>query len=284
MLRKRIDDSVELANCKLLSPPAATDQQLELVHTREYVQQVVTGGFSDVEMRRLGFPWSPKMVERSRRSTGASIAAARAALSDGISGNLAGGTHHAFADSGQGYCVFNDVCVAAKVMRDEERVQRSLIVDCDVHQGNGTAAITRGDADLFSLSMHCDKNYPFRKTPSDLDVELPQGTSDEVYLSALKDALDRACDMFEPELVFFLAGADPYEDDRLGHLKISKDGLRLRDKIVFDFFAAKRVPVAFCMAGGYAPNVNDIVDIHFETVRVASRIYLDMKSSQIGLT
>lgn len=284
MLRKRIDEAVELSHCQLLTPQAATNEQLTLVHAPDYVQQVVDGAFSDVEMRRLGFPWSPLMVERSRRSTGASVAAAQAALVDGISGNLAGGTHHAFADSGQGYCVFNDVCVAARVVKKQNSIRKSLVIDCDVHQGNGTASIAANDTDLFSLSMHCDKNYPFRKTSGDLDVALPEGTTDEVYLCKLKTALDQACETFEPEMVFYLAGADPFEGDRLGHLRISKHGLRLRDEIVFEFCVAKSLPVAFCMAGGYAPNVNDIVDIHYETVCVASRIFQRLKSSKICST
>ena len=215
-------------------------------------------------VRRIGFPWSPAMVERSRRSAGATIAAARAALDDGAAVNLAGGTHHAFADRGEGYCVFNDVAVAARLLQHEGRCRRVAVVDCDVHQGNGTAAIFRDDPTVFTFSMHGAKNYPFRKETSDLDVELRDGTDDAAYLAALGGALPAVLARQQPELVFYLAGADPYEGDRLGRLRVSMAGLERRDALVFDACRAAGVPVAVAMSGGYAPDVDDIVAIHAE--------------------
>ncbi|MEM9412141.1 MAG: histone deacetylase [Planctomycetota bacterium] len=270
LLRERILNTDLSQKCALLTPLAATDQQLTLVHSRDYVQRVVTGGLSELEIKRIGFPWSLKMVERSRRSTGASICAAKAALEEGISGNLAGGTHHAFADSGQGYCVFNDVCVAAKTIQAENGIGKVLFVDCDVHQGNGTSSIARNDESLFAFSMHCDKNYPFKKTVGDLDVELSVGAGDPIYLHQLEISLCQIFERFVPDLVFYLAGADPFEGDRLGKLNLTKEGLLQRDKTVFQFFSERSIPVAFCMAGGYAPDVKDIVDIHFATVSCAA--------------
>ena len=272
-LRNRIEATlVPEGRCELLLPPAATDEQLSLVHTRGYLEAIKTGELTDVEQRRIGFPWSPKMVERSRRSTGASIAAARAAIKDGVAVNLAGGTHHSFADSGQGFCVFNDACVAAKVLQTEGLAKRVMIVDLDVHQGNGTAAITKDDPTVYSFSMHCSKNYPFRKTEGDLDVALPPATEDEYYLAQMRFGLKRAVDGFDPDCVFYLAGADPFVDDRLGLLSLTKAGLQSRDEGVLDFFGRRDVPVAIAMAGGYADEIEDIVDIHFATVQAALQL------------
>ncbi len=273
LLRQRIVESGALAGCELCVPPAATNQQLSLAHTADYIHKVQTGSFSDVELRRIGFPWSKKMVERSRRSTGATIAAAESALEQQLSGNLAGGTHHAFANSGQGYCVFNDVCVAARILQSKHGIRNILVIDCDVHQGNGTASIASQDPSLFTFSMHCDTNYPFKKTNGDLDVALPPGTDDHNYLTALRESLDKIEQMFQPDFIFYLAGADPYEHDRLGKLKISKNGLRKRDEFVFQFCAFRQIPVVFCMAGGYAQDVDQIVDIHFSTVFEAHRCF-----------
>ena len=251
-------------------PPPASDEQLLLVHTPAYLASIKSGELTDLQIRRIGFPWSPKMVERSRRSTGASIAAGRSAIQRGISVNLAGGTHHSFADSGQGYCVFNDVCVAARVLQQEKRIQTALFVDLDVHQGNGTSSIASGDSTLFSFSMHCEKNYPFQKTDGDLDVALPAGTTDQTYLAKLEEALRCIQDRFRPDIVFYLAGADPFEGDRLGLLSVSKTGLRQRDQTVIGYFRDRKVPIAISMAGGYANNHHDIVDIHTTTVLTAA--------------
>ena len=269
LLRERLAVCEFAEQLRLDNPPAAADEQLLLVHTAEYLDRVVTGQLSDLEIRRIGFPWSEMMVERSRRSTGASIAAGFAAMEAGVAGNLAGGTHHSFADHGQGYCVFNDVCVAARCLQQAGLVQNVLVVDCDVHQGNGTAAIVQDDSSIFSFSMHCQKNYPFRKTANDMDVALPERTSDAEYLDSLQLNLDKIFSMFDAEFVFYLAGADPFEGDRLGLLSLTKEGLRRRDEILFSECQARSIPVAFCMAGGYAPDVDDIVDIHFATVEMA---------------
>ena len=267
LLRERIACS-ELA-VELLIPPAATDEQLLLVHSQEYLDKVKTGQLSKLEQRRIGFPWSEKMVERSRRSTGATIAAGFAAAEDGMAFNLAGGTHHAFADSGQGYCVFNDTCVAARVLQAAGLIAKALIVDCDVHQGNGTSAIAKDDPSLYSFSMHCSKNFPFQKTEGDLDVALPPGTDDATFLHHLKESLTKIEKRITPDIVFYLAGADPFEEDRLGQLGLTQQGLLERDKFVFDYFCDRSIPVATCMAGGYADDINKIVDLHFATVEAA---------------
>ena len=269
LLRERIAETLVDRGAQLLLPPAATDQQILLVHTREYLDRVQYGGLSQLEQRRIGFPWSLKMVERSRRSTGATIAAARAALSDGIAFNLAGGTHHAFADRGQGFCVFNDVCVAARVLQSAGEIERAMVVDCDVHQGNGTAAITEGDDSIFTFSMQCGSNFPFRKTDGDLDINLPAGSGDQEYLAAMSDGLESSFDRFKPDIVFYLAGADPYAGDRLGQLDVSKPGLKARDEMLLSRCTEAGYPVAVSMAGGYANDVSDIVDIHFATVETA---------------
>ena len=250
--------------------PAATWDELRLAHDAAYVQAVSTGTLAPDVQRRIGFPWSPGMVERSRRSAGATIAAARAAFDDGVAVNLAGGTHHAFSDRGEGYCVFNDVAIAARVIQREARAARVAVVDCDVHQGNGTAAIFRHDPSVFTFSMHGEKNFPFRKEQSDLDVELADGTGDDDYLAALEAHLPRVLSHHEPDLVFYLAGADPYEGDRLGRLRLTFDGLRRRDAFVFAQCLAARVPVAVAMSGGYAPDIDDIVRIHLQTVAAAA--------------
>ncbi len=278
LLRNRIDAVSQDFGIELQSASAANDEQLLLVHTQDYLQKVVTGNLSPLEIRRLGFPWSEKMVIRSRHSTGASIDAGRMALVDRVSGNLAGGTHHSFANSGQGYCVFNDVCVAIRVLQSEGLIKNALVVDCDVHQGNGTASIANNDDSIFAFSMHCDKNYPFQKTDGDFDVALPPGTGDKEYLNSLANSLDEICVNFSPDLIFYLAGADPYIDDRLGHLSLTKMGLKRRDELVFEFATSAQIPISFCMAGGYAANVKDIVDIHFSTVEVALAHHLNRET------
>lgn len=272
LLRERILES-GLEGIELLVPEAASDGQLALVHHVEYIERVKTGQLSDLEMRRIGFPWSLKMVERSRRSVGASIEAGRAALVDGIAVNLAGGTHHAFPDCGQGYCVFNDVAVAARNLQREQRCKNVLFIDLDVHQGNGTAAIARNDETLFAFSMHCDRNYPFRKENGDLDVAIPQGAGDTIYLEQLETSLARIENRFRPDVVFYLAGADPFEGDRLGLLRITREGLARRDQLVFEWCARKGLPCAISMAGGYAVHVPHIVDIHFSTVASALAVF-----------
>jgi acetoin utilization deacetylase AcuC-like enzyme len=270
-LRQRVLDAAWAADCSLELPPAATWDELLRVHEESYLRRVFAGELSELEQRRIGFPWSEKMVERCRRSTGASLAAARAAKRDGVAVNMAGGTHHAMPDAGSGYCVFNDVTVAARALQHEGQARRVLFVDLDVHQGNGTAAITAGDSTLFSFSMHGDNNFPFRKTDSDLDVALPDGTGDEDYLAALDGALTQIGGKFPADFVFYLAGADTWAGDRLGKLAVSKVGLLARDEMVLEWCRKRQVPIAICMAGGYAPDIDDIVDIHFQTIEAAYR-------------
>lgn len=269
-LRTRVLESELGPACQLEIPPAATWEQLARVHTADYLNRVQVGSLSDIEQRRIGFPWSTKMVERSRRSTGASIAAARAALEQGVGINMAGGTHHAMPDAGGGYCVFNDVAVAARELQAAHGIDHVLFIDLDVHQGNGTAACAAGDSSLFAFSMHGDTNYPFRKTDGDLDVALREGTGDLAYLSALDEALAWIEERFPADFVFYVAGADAWVGDRLGKLSLSKQGLLLRDERVFRWCADRNLPVSVCMAGGYAPNISDIVDIHFQTISTAN--------------
>jgi acetoin utilization deacetylase AcuC-like enzyme len=221
------------------------------------------------EQRRIGFPWSREMVERSRRSSGATLAAARAALDDGVGINLAGGTHHAFRARGEGYCVFNDSAIAALALQAQGCIRRAVILDCDVHQGNGTAAILAGDPTVFTFSIHGANNFPFDKEASDLDIELPDGTGDGEYLDALEKGVCRALSAAQPDLAIYLAGADPFEGDRLGRLALTKAGLAARDRLVFELCRGAGVPVAVTMAGGYARAVEDTVDIHFATVAAA---------------
>jgi len=279
-LRRRVAGSDLFAGDALVVPPAATDSQLRLCHTSDYVSAVASGSLTAAEIRRIGFPWSPQMVERSRRSTGATIAAARAALIDGVAANLAGGTHHAFADAGEGYCVFNDTAVAIRVLQSEGAVRRACVIDLDVHQGNGTAALLGGRRDVFTLSIHGVKNFPLRKMPSHLDVALADGTGDEAYLAALAAALDRVRDAGPFDLAIYLAGADPYAGDRLGRLNLSKAGLAGRDEMVIRWCQTHRAPLVISMAGGYAPDIDDIVDIHFRTLGLAGRSVSWDKSSE----
>jgi acetoin utilization deacetylase AcuC-like enzyme len=269
LLRQRVVESGLFAPEELCVPHAATDEEIIRAHDPDYLHRIQHGLLTAQEIRRIGFPWSPQMVERSRRSSGATIEACRAALEDGFAANLAGGTHHAFRDCGQGFCVFNDSAIAARAMQAEGRVLRVVIIDCDVHQGNGTAAILADDPTIFTFSIHGAKNFPFHKERSDLDIELDDGVDDAIYLAALERGLQQALELAQAELAIFLAGADPYVDDRLGRLALSKDGLAERDRLVFDACQVAGLPMAITMAGGYAPQIEDIVDIHFQTIRTA---------------
>ncbi|MFM7517936.1 MAG: histone deacetylase [Pirellula sp.] len=255
-----------------LEPPAASIEQLSLAHDSEYVERVVHGDLTEKELKRIGFPWSPEMVERSCRSSGATLAAARAALGEGIAVNLAGGTHHAMRGAGEGYCVFNDAAVTIRTMVHEGLIERACVIDCDVHQGNGTAEILGKDSNVFTFSIHCAKNFPSRKYPSHLDVDLQEGTGDLAYLAELEQGLAQVMSAGPYDLAIYLAGADPYVGDRLGRLALSKEGLRMRDRLVLDVLTERGIPIAVAMAGGYAPDVNDIVDIHAMTVQESARI------------
>jgi acetoin utilization deacetylase AcuC-like enzyme len=271
-LRERIIAEGILARSEVQEAPAASWDDLRLIHTREYVDAVATGTLPREAQRRIGFPWSPAMVERSRRSVGATLAACRAALRDGVAVNLAGGTHHSFADRGEGYCIFNDVAVGARALQRDGDALRIAVVDCDVHQGNGTAAIFKDDPTVFTFSMHGAQNFPFRKEVSDLDVPLEDGTGDGEYLPLLAHHLEDVLIGHRPDFVFYLAGADPYEGDRLGRLKMTVAGLRRRDEIVLQRCRVLGVPVAISMSGGYAHDIDAIVTIHANTIAVAAAL------------
>ena len=273
LLRDRVRD--HHPGIELLEAPSAQDGELALAHDPVYVTAVSEGLLSAAQQREIGFPWSPAMAERARRSVGATVAAARVALREGISAQLAGGTHHAYAAKGSGFCVFNDVAVAARLMQAEWHrrgngaLLRVLVIDLDVHQGNGTASIFAHDETVYTLSLHGARNFPFRKEPSDLDVELPDGCGDEDYLQALDQALAQAWAAHAqaaPGLVFFVAGADPHEGDRLGRLKLTHAGLAERDRRVLQACAQRRIPVAVSMAGGYGHDITRTVDVHEQTL------------------
>ncbi|MFY9513867.1 MAG: histone deacetylase [Rubrivivax sp.] len=268
-----------LPGVRVTEAPAASDGELALAHDPAWISAVVDGNTSAAQQREIGFPWSERMVERARRSVGATIAAARTALMDneGVAANLAGGTHHADAHKGSGYCVFNDVAVAARLMqaewnRSRRRLLRVLVIDLDVHQGNGTAAIFAEDPTVFTLSLHGAKNFPFRKEASDLDVDLPDGCTDAPYLAALDSALDQAFQRHvdgPPGLAFYLAGADPHENDRLGRLKLTSEGLAERDRRVLQRLLERRIPVALSMAGGYGRDLATTVAVQRRTLEIA---------------
>ncbi|MCK7592138.1 histone deacetylase family protein [Pseudomarimonas salicorniae] len=273
LLHERVADASARLGIVLREPAPAGVEDLLRVHCPDYVRAMLAGEVEAAMMRRIGFPWSAAMVERSRRSVGGTIAALRAAIAgDGVAVNLAGGTHHAAHARGGGYCVFNDAVVAARHVRHHGLATRVLIVDLDVHQGDGSAALCAGDDDTFTFSMHAARNYPAVKPPSDLDVALPDGTGDAAYLDALARWLPEAIERARPEAAIYLAGADPFAGDRLGHLALSKPGLAQRDRLVLGRLAAAGLPVAVAMAGGYAEQVEDIVDIHFATVGIAAGI------------
>jgi acetoin utilization deacetylase AcuC-like enzyme len=271
-LRDRL--TLEVPGIQMREAPAASDGELALVHTPAYIQGVSIGTLDPAIQREIGFPWSPAMAERARRSVGATVAAARDALQQGVAGNLAGGTHHAYADKGGGFCVFNDIAVTARLMqaeygRQHRQKMKVAVIDLDVHQGNGTAAIFGHDPSVFTLSLHGEKNFPFRKEPSDLDIGLPDGCTDEPYLEALHQALQTLQDRFEPHLVIYLAGADPHEGDRLGRLKLTADGMQARDRVVMDWAWQRKLPVVMCMGGGYGHDIETTVQVQMQTWQVA---------------
>ena len=277
MLREELVQ--ELSAVQMFEAPAATEGELALAHAPDYVQAVKSGTLSPEALREIGFPWTPAMAERSIRSAGASIAAGRAALKEGISGNLAGGTHHASANQGDGFCVFNDIAVTARVLqmeyfRQTKKTLQVLVVDLDVHQGNGTASIFANDPSVFTLSLHGEKNFPFRKVPSDLDVGLPDGCTDGPYLEALDGALKEMSERFKPDFLIYLAGADAHEGDRLGRLKLTEAGMAARDQKVFDWALASNIPMIICMGGGYGHDLRSTVAVQMNTWRLAQRHWL----------
>ena len=258
-----------LPNVQLHEAPRASDTELLLAHDASYVKRVISGTLSEAEQKAIGFPWSEKMVERSRRSVGATIAACQSALKEGVAVNLAGGTHHAYRNKGSGFCVFNDAAIAARVLlKSPIGLQKIGILDLDVHQGDGTAAILQNDAAICTVSIHGEKNYPFAKASSDLDIALADGSSDTIYLEALEEAL-RFLSKQGIQFLIYLAGADPFEGDRLGRLTLTSEGLALRDQRVMAFVKDKGIPIAIAMAGGYANPIEDTVRIHYQTIQIA---------------
>jgi len=276
LLRESV--AAKLPHVSFEEAPHTTDGVLALAHHPHYIHRVTSGALTELEQKQIGFPWSPEMVERSRRATGATIAACRAAIEDGVAVNLAGGTHHAHSDYGQGFCVFNDSAVAARLMQAERHVSRVAIIDLDVHQGDGTAAILARDDSVFTLSMHGERNYPFTKAMSDLDIALPDETGDQDYLDKLDEALNTMFERFSPQLLIFLAGADPYEGDRLGRLSLSMEGMAARDAAVMQAAREHDLPVAIAMAGGYGRTIEDTVAVHTQTISIAFDHFRSRKS------
>ncbi len=257
---------------EVLEPDRIDRPSLLRVHTPRYVDALTNGTLSADELRRLGFPWSPGLVERSYRAVGGTCAAVRCALDQGIAMNLAGGTHHAFSDRGEGFCVFNDVAIAVRAVQAEGRIERAAIVDLDVHQGNGTNEIFARDDTVYTFSMHGRRNYPFAKVPGSLDVELEDGCGDDEYLTLLTEALPRALAAARPDLVVYVAGADPHEHDRLGRLRLTAQGLARRDAIVLEAAREVGIPVAVTIAGGYGRDLDMTVAIHLQTARLCSSL------------
>jgi acetoin utilization deacetylase AcuC-like enzyme len=271
LVRDRLLSEGTLAPAEIIEPQPAPIADVLLVHTEDYVTRLRAGALTPRELRRLGLPWSKALVRRSFLATGGTLSAARAALDAGIASNLAGGTHHAFPDHGEGFCVLNDVAVTIRTLNRDQLIERAAVVDCDVHQGNGTATIFAGDPSVYTFSVHGAKNYPIFKARSTLDVELPDGTGDEDYLRTLVEHLPRVF-AHRPDIVFYLGGADPYAGDKLGRLSLSIAGLRARDEFVLSECEARGVPVVTVMSGGYAADINDTVEIHCNTIRAAKAL------------
>jgi acetoin utilization deacetylase AcuC-like enzyme len=272
LLREAILQSKLVPPEDLIVPDAATDEEILLAHDADYLARLEGGQLTPKEIRRIGLPWSPELVVRARRSAGGTIATCRAALDEGIALSLSGGTHHAFRDHGQGYCLFNDSIIAARLLQKDGRVERVVVLDCDVHQGNGTAALAASDPTIFTFSIHNENNFPLFKEQSDLDIGLGDGTGDEAYLEALEDGVQRALALSRADLAIYLAGADPHEDDLLGRFALTKAGLAKRDQLVLSLCREARLPVAVVMAGGYGRQIETTVDIHLETVRTAAEM------------
>jgi acetoin utilization deacetylase AcuC-like enzyme len=276
LVRDRLLREGTLRAEEIVEPEPAPVEDVRLVHTEDYVTRLISGELTAKEVRKLGLPWSKSLVRRSFLATSGTIGAAREALKTGVASNLAGGTHHAFPDRGEGFCVLNDVAVAIRVLQRENLAARFLIVDCDVHQGNGTAFIFKDDESVFTFSMHGAKNYPLHKERSSLDLELPDKTSDEEFLATLNEALPRVF-MHDPDIVFYLGGADPFAKDKLGRLDLSIEGLRERDETILEFARERQTPIVTTMSGGYALDINDTVEIHANTIRAVKKIFFENK-------
>lgn len=272
LVRDKLIAEGTLSPDEVHQPEPASVADLLLVHTADYISRLQSGDLTPKEVRKLGLPWSPSLVRRSFYAISGTINAARLCLETGIASNLAGGTHHSYPDRGEGYCVLNDVAVAIRVLQRDGLAKRFLIVDLDVHQGDGTAFIFRDDADVYTFSMHGAKNYPLFKQTSSLDIELADRTGDDEYLDTLEHALSRVI-LHDPDVIFYLAGADPYGKDKLGRLGLSIDGLRRRDEMVLRFASGRGVPIVTTMSGGYAADIADTVEIHANTIRALKRVY-----------
>jgi len=277
LVRDKLLKEGTLRLSEIVEPQPAKIEDVLLVHTEDYIMRLRSGTLTTREIRRLGLPWSKSLVRRSFLACSGTINAARHALRNAAASNLAGGTHHAFPDRGEGFCVLNDVAVAIKVLQKENLARRFLIVDCDVHQGNGTAFIFKNDADVFTFSMHGAKNYPLFKETSSLDIELPDKTTDDEFLHILNEALPEIF-RHEPDLVFYLGGADPFEKDQLGRLGLTIEGLRRRDEAVLKFARDEQIPVVTVMSGGYAPDINDTVEIHCNTIRAVKEVFAESQT------
>jgi acetoin utilization deacetylase AcuC-like enzyme len=258
---------------QVVEPSLADFSSLCSVHTPRYASAVWNGTLTRKEERRMGLPWSKSLAIRSRLAVQGTLNAGLMALQDGVAGNLAGGTHHAMPDLGEGFCVYNDVAVAIRVLKQAMWVKKVLVIDCDVHQGNGTAEIFKDDKDVFTFSIHGEKNYPFKKPPSSLDIGLPDKTGDAEYLNTLIDALTRIYNEFNPDLIFYLAGIDPLETDHFGRLSLTKRGLRERDQIVISSAADRNIPITLLLSGGYSPSVQETAENHAILYESAANIY-----------
>jgi acetoin utilization deacetylase AcuC-like enzyme len=273
LLRERLLERGTLQPSQLFESEPVAREHLERVHTRRYLDALWHGTLTEAEVRRLGFPWSPELLARSRAAVGGTLAAAHQALAYGIAGNLAGGTHHGFPDHGEGYCVFNDIAVAIRALQAERRIQRAVVVDLDVHQGNGTAAVFEGDASVFTFSMHGENNFPFRKQPSRRDVGLPDGTGDAGFLEALSTHLPEVLDAAGADLLFYQAGVDPLAEDTLGRLSLTHAGLRERDRLVLQAAWSRGLPVVLTLGGGYAKPLSATLEAHVGTYEVALALF-----------
>ena len=267
-----VADSKIFLSEEIIAAPEATDSELRLSHSAEYIGQIRDGTLPKKLERELGLPWSAELAKRVRHTVGATILAGRTALEEGIACTGGGGTHHAQWDRPQGYCVFNDIIVCSRVLQQERLATDILVIDCDVHQGNGTALIAADDPSIFTFSIHCEKNFPARKAQSDLDIGLPINTRDHLYLQALKSGLEKVLETFTPDLVIYLAGADPFVDDRLGKLSLTKAGLRQRDEYVLNLCKANQWPTVVTLAGGYGRHIQDTADLYFQTVNIAKTV------------
>jgi len=277
LVRDRLLKDGTLQSCEITEPQPAKIEDVLLVHTEDYITRLRNGTLTTREIRRLGLPWSKSLVRRSFLACSGTINAARHALKNGVASNLAGGTHHAFPDRGEGFCVLNDIAITVRVLQKENLAKKILIVDCDVHQGNGTAFIFKNEADVFTFSMHGAKNYPLFKEKSTLDIELPDKTGDAEFLETLSKALPRIF-LHNPDLVFYLGGADPFEKDKLGRLGLTIEGLQQRDEMVLSFAKNKKIPIVTTMSGGYAQDINDTVEIHCNTIRSVKKVFAESQT------